>query len=321
MAINFVKSTEDFDNYVSNNKYLVANFTASWCGPCQAIKPLVDSIYSDQNYLKIEIVRVDLDSQSEIASRYNVTAIPTFIFFEAGNAVETIKGATPKIKDSIESFKNKAEQDPDAKVRAGNGGQVKKDEPILKEIGQLVPKGYQILNDNIFSGDFEALNCESLNKTKSVKQLFDLNAKNGIYSDADSQLLLYVPFTNISKVYLVLIKTSKVEIDDNSNLDEDDLDECQYPNLIKIWPNKLGILSFDDAVSDKSPAHIEALSLSDGWYECRLKYVRFQNVQSLNIFFDGDDSDYHTVVEKVVIVGVSGEEKEQNMDKLHGEES
>lgn len=308
----------------------MANFTAQWCGPCQAIKPLVDQMYDNPDYSKVEVVRVDLDTQQLLAARYSITSIPTFLFFNHGEVVEKVSGATPKIQEEFQKLNEKAKGDTSAGDRAGNGtsSAPKPNDasvPVLKEITKYVPKGYNVLNDTVYGGDFEALNTLPLNKTSSVKDVFDLsNPESTVFSDADSQMLLYVPLTHISKVYSVLIKTSTPEnVSDSHNLDADDLDEIQRPNLIKIWGNKLNILSFDDAASDTNPSHQETLDLKeDGWYECRLKYVRFQNVQGLNIFIDGDDDDSHTVVEKIVIIGIGGEEKDHHnmMDKLVGEE-
>ncbi|EGV64170.1 Thioredoxin-like protein 1 [Yamadazyma tenuis] len=328
-GVQFVKSKADFQLYLSNNKYLIANFTASWCGPCQAIKPLVDDLYAEPLYGKLEIVRIDLDANQELATQYNVTAVPTFLFFENGEVVDTVRGASAKLKDSFEQLRAKADSDPTAIARAGNATTSAAPAPAssaaLKEIVSFIPKGYSVLNDNVHFGDFEALNTQALNSNTSIKDVFDLSKPStSVFSDADSQILLYVPLTHISKIYSILIKTKKpVQVSETTLLDEDDAEETQLPNLIKVWGNKLNILAFEDAAGDNAAPHIEKLSLPDeeGWYECRLKFVRFQNVQSLNLFFDGDDDDFHTVIDKIAIVGLGGEQKDQNIiDKLRGED-
>ena len=108
-------------------------------------------------------------------------------------------------------------------------------------------------------------------------------------------------------------KTYK-EVDESAlDVDSDDSDEIQPPNLIKVWCNTQSILSFDEASVDTSAPHIEKVSTNDEeqWLNIKFKFVRFQNVQNLTIFVDGEDEDYHTVIEKIVIVGVNGESKEQ----------
>lgn len=330
-GIQFVKSETDFDNYVSNNKYLVVNFTAQWCGPCQAIKPIVDQMYDSSEFQALEVIRVDLDTQQGLAGKYGITSIPTFLFMKQGNIVDKLTGAG-NVRGGFEKLATMAKQDDPHAQRNGNGSSTDTTTSNnstgvshLKEITKYVPKGYNVLNSTVYGGDFEALNTVPLQKDGHVKEVFDLNKDNTcIFSDADSQMLLYVPLTHISKIYSILIKTNKpIKSLENLNLDSDDLDEIQLPNLIKIWGNKLNILSFDDAASNSTPQHLQSLQLeSDGWYECKLKYVRFQNVQSLNIFIDGDDDDNHTMIEKIAIIGIGGEEKDHHnmMDKLTGEE-
>lgn len=73
-------------------------------------------------------------------------------------------------------------------------------------------------------------------------------------------------------------------------------------------------MTFDDASHNATAAHAEHLGKPDdnGWIEAKVKYVRFQNVQLLNMFIEGDeDEDWHTLVERIVIVGVTGESKDQ----------
>lgn len=329
MSIAYVKSEADFNDYVKNNKYLIANFTAQWCGPCRAIKPMVDEIYTNECQ-KVEIVRVDLDQNQPLAQRYQVSSIPTFIFIRDGQVVDKITGAG-NLQNLFRKFAQMAEEDSSVLARAGNGSSTNDsssntDASVLKEITKYVPKGYKVLNSMIYGGDFEALNTLPLHKSASVKDVFDLNKSHTtILSDADSQMLLYVPLTHISKIYSVLIKTSGKPAPESDGLtvDSSDLEDVQNPNVIKVWGNKLNILSFDDAASNSTPQHLEALQLpEEGWYECKLKFVRFQNVQSLNMFFDGDDDDAHTLIEKIVVIGIGGEEKDHHsmMEKLTGEE-
>lgn len=324
-VIQFVKSSKDFEAYLSKNKYLVANFTASWCGPCQQVKPIIDALYTDETNERIEIVRVDLDSQGDLASQYQVTSIPTFIFLENGKEVSRVTGANvPEFMKQFHSMKEKTANDETSSKRVGNGAtSASVSTSAWKEIADKIPKGFEILNDSIYFGEFEALNALPLYKGEDdsdVKNLFRLEytkETSTVLSDADSQLLFYVPFTNISKVSSILLKlrkTDKISSGAEMELDEEDLkNECQDPCLIKVWHNKHSIMSFDDASADTNAPHIEKITETNDelWYECKLKFVRFQNVQSLNILIDGDDEDYHTLLDKVIFIGVNGESKEQ----------
>lgn len=333
MSIEFVTSTADFESYLKSNKYVLANFTASWCGPCQAIKPVLDQFYTDSSdkYIGIEMIKIDIDEQAELASKYEITSVPTFLCFEDRKIVAEIKGAN--IQELLKQLDKMTERATKDNVkRKGNPRRASfveaKDVPLLRDIALYIPKGYEVLNDNIHFGEFESLNIQSLqgDGSATVKDVFNkMCGPATIYTDADSQGLLYIPFMNISKIYSILIKlTDKATINvEKSKLDDEEIEvESQPPNLIKVWPNLHNILSFDDASLDGSAAHAESIDKfgDDGWYEVKLKFVRFQNVQSLNIFIEGDDEDYHTLIDKIIIIGINGDTKDQGkIQKLDDE--
>lgn len=85
---NFQSEVLDFKGQV------LVDFGAVWCGPCQMLSPIIDEISTDLKELKI--VKVDVDSESELASKYNVSSIPTVVIFKDGQIVETIIGFRQK---------------------------------------------------------------------------------------------------------------------------------------------------------------------------------------------------------------------------------
>ncbi|EGW34704.1 thioredoxin [Spathaspora passalidarum NRRL Y-27907] len=324
MSIQFVKSTSDFDAYLSSNKYLVANFTASWCGPCQAIKPIIDQFYENEEYTGVEIVRVDLDAQKELASRYTITAVPTFVFFEDKKEISRVTGANINaVTSQLNTLNTKAVSQG---AKRSGGSSVSVLEPGAgKEVKQFIPKGYTLLNTAIDFGNFEALNSMKLYEGE-VKDILKIdNEISGVWSDADSQMIFFIPLLNICKVYSILFKLKKGEkySTEGLKIDKEDLQsESQIPNIVKIWPNVQSIISFDEA-SNGNAAHSESVDvdkIKDDWYEFKLKFVRFQNVQNLCVFLDGDDEDFHTVVEKIVLVGVNGDAINQGTVQSLGEE-
>ncbi|CUM65524.1 uncharacterized protein PRCAT00003170001 [Priceomyces carsonii] len=118
MPVQFVRSMKDFDGYLARNNFFVANFTAVWCPPCQAVKPVIDQLFADENgsYSKIGFARVDLDSSPDIASRYRVASIPTFIFFEKGKETSRINGANiAEVVKRLDQMSSKASNDPPAR--------------------------------------------------------------------------------------------------------------------------------------------------------------------------------------------------------------
>ncbi len=72
---------------------VIIDFTATWCPPCQMIKPVFEELA--QQYLgKIVFVKVDVDDQSEIAQQYGITCMPTFIVLKGGQVAEKMEGAS-----------------------------------------------------------------------------------------------------------------------------------------------------------------------------------------------------------------------------------
>ncbi|MCL4384042.1 thioredoxin [Patescibacteria group bacterium] len=74
---------------------VLVDFWASWCGPCQMLSPIIDEIGNELKE-KVKIVKVDVDAENELASIYNVSAIPTVIVFKNGQIVDTIVGFRQK---------------------------------------------------------------------------------------------------------------------------------------------------------------------------------------------------------------------------------
>ncbi|HET9327302.1 MAG TPA: thioredoxin [Candidatus Eisenbacteria bacterium] len=74
---------------------VLVDFWAAWCGPCKVIAPTVDQLAAEYAG-KMKVVKLDVDANMEISSRYSVLNIPTLILFKDGHAVEKMIGALPK---------------------------------------------------------------------------------------------------------------------------------------------------------------------------------------------------------------------------------
>lgn len=88
-ADNFQKEVLDSPNPV------MVDFSAEWCGPCQMMAPVIEELAQEYQG-RASIVMVDVDEQPELAGRYQVQAIPTFLFFENGEIVGQLRGAIAK---------------------------------------------------------------------------------------------------------------------------------------------------------------------------------------------------------------------------------
>jgi thioredoxin 1 len=87
---------ENFETEVLEaGKPAIVDFWAEWCAPCRQIAPIIKElagVYGDQ----VKIVKIDVDSNPNIASRYGVRSIPTVLGISAGQVVDQLVGARPK---------------------------------------------------------------------------------------------------------------------------------------------------------------------------------------------------------------------------------
>ena len=97
MAVGKV-SDADFDSEVLKAASpVVVDFWAEWCGPCRMIGPSLEDISKEMDG-KLKVVKVNIDENPQVPSRYNVRSIPTLLLFKNGQVSATKIGAEPKQK-------------------------------------------------------------------------------------------------------------------------------------------------------------------------------------------------------------------------------
>lgn len=95
MALEITDS--NFKEYIDSGKPLVMDFWAEWCGPCRMISPLIDEL-SEEYAGQVNIGKVDVDNNNDVASEFGIRNIPTILFFKEGKMVDKQVGAVPKAK-------------------------------------------------------------------------------------------------------------------------------------------------------------------------------------------------------------------------------
>ena len=107
MSENIIEVNDDnFEEVVIKSEIpVMVDFWAPWCGPCKAIAPTVVELEKSFGE-KMKFVKVNVDENPITPSKYGIQAIPTLIFFKAGEVNDQITGmvAKEKIEDSVKAL-------------------------------------------------------------------------------------------------------------------------------------------------------------------------------------------------------------------------
>jgi thioredoxin 1 len=79
-----ITTVEEFEDFINQDKHVVVDFYAKWCGKCKQLKGRLMAQYAD----KFDIYTVDVDSFEALAEEYNVKGLPKLILFKNGEIVE-----------------------------------------------------------------------------------------------------------------------------------------------------------------------------------------------------------------------------------------
>ena len=83
----------DYKEKLEQSDYIVLFFTATWCGPCKVMYPLIEKLSENMNTCKFYKIDVDEESTEEIVDLYGVKSMPTFYFIKNGEVKEKLIGA------------------------------------------------------------------------------------------------------------------------------------------------------------------------------------------------------------------------------------
>ncbi len=99
-------TAENFDAEVLQSIVPVfVDFWAPWCGPCQQMSPMVEEFAHEYDASKIKIAKLNVDDVGEIAGKYGILSIPTFIIFKNGAVADQTMGGMQK--EQLKAFVDK----------------------------------------------------------------------------------------------------------------------------------------------------------------------------------------------------------------------
>lgn len=89
----FVQDSE-FEQLITSEMPLVIDYTATWCGPCRLIAPLIDRL-AEEYEGRATVVKIDIDKNKEHAKKVGIRSIPAVFIFKQGEVVEKLIGKAP----------------------------------------------------------------------------------------------------------------------------------------------------------------------------------------------------------------------------------
>ncbi|XP_005111329.1 thioredoxin-like protein 1 isoform X1 [Aplysia californica] len=220
--VHHVSNDADFASELANagTKLVVADYFATWCGPCRAIAPAFADMST--RYPKAVFLKVDVDQCQETAQREGVSAMPTFIFYRNKVKVDLMRGADASmLEEKIKKWYSEGE---------GEDG----DSPV---------KGHMELTSLINKAESECLNEADDHTLEHA-----LDPKGGyLESDCDEQLMINLGFSQAVKLHSLQMhcskengpKNVKLFINQPHTLDFDSADSMAPLQMLELTPADL----------------------------------------------------------------------------------
>ena len=86
-----IMTDDEFESILGSGKTCICDFSASWCGPCRMMAPVLEDV-SDKYKGKYFFYQIDIDSAEDLANKFKIEAVPTIVVFKKGTEIDRTSG-------------------------------------------------------------------------------------------------------------------------------------------------------------------------------------------------------------------------------------
>ena len=110
MVFKVIESLEEYNSYINeNDKLILAYFTATWCGPCKLVSPVIQRIGEEKD--SVIVLKVDVDECEEVSNNCNIDCMPTFLFYKNKNTEPIHRFSGADLEMLVQNINNFLESD------------------------------------------------------------------------------------------------------------------------------------------------------------------------------------------------------------------